>query len=100
MILGRLMEIGTELFAISATCSYAVSMHQKNPNDNTPIELADFFCNLARRRIGLLEDALSQNDDRQSNIIAKKVLDQEFLWLEEGIMDCEWKGAKGKPAEK
>jgi len=87
MILGRLMEIGTELFAMAAVCSYAVNLQKKNPIDNTPIELADYFCAMARRRINVLETALDHNDDHQANEIAKKVINQEFLWLEKGIMD-------------
>lgn len=81
------MEIGTELFAISAVCSYAVNLQKKNPDDNSPIELADYFCAMARRRIGHLYSDLSHNDDRQANVIAKKVIDEDYLWLEKGIIE-------------
>jgi len=86
MILGRLMEIGTDLFAMSAVCSYAESLQKKNPEDKSPMELADYFCAMARRRIELRYESLSENDDRQANDVAKKVLQNDFMWLEKGIM--------------
>ncbi len=33
LILGRLMEIGTELFVMAATCSYALMKYKENPSD-------------------------------------------------------------------
>ncbi len=51
MLLGRLMEIGTELFAMSAVCSYANACVEKNPNDKSRLDLADYFCAISRRRI-------------------------------------------------
>ncbi|KAF3362819.1 putative acyl-CoA dehydrogenase FadE10 [Chlamydiales bacterium STE3] len=87
--LGRLMEIGTELFAMSATVSYAATLHQKNPKDSSPILLADAFCQLSKRRIKGYFKALSDNDDKVGHKLAEKVLNQEFKWLEEGIV---WMG--------
>ena len=86
MILGRLMEIGTELLAIAATCSYAISLKKENPNDRTPIQLAEYFCNISKRRIRQHFRALSDNDDTQANKLAKSVIDKELKWLEEGII--------------
>lgn len=88
MILGRLIEIGTDLFAISATCSYAISL-QKERSDTSPIHLADYFCKMATRRINERFQALSDNDDRQANQIAKEIINNEYRWLENGIM---WMG--------
>lgn len=86
MLLGHLMEIGTELFAMAATCSYAQSLNKENPQDKSPIELARYFCSLSRRRIGNHFRALKDNDDKEGNKIAKKVLDREYTWLEKGII--------------
>jgi hypothetical protein len=88
LLLGRLMDIGTDLFAMAATCSYALSL-QKKQGDASPIELADFFCTLARRRIEERFYALDHNDDRESNAIAAQVLDKKFRWLEKGV---QWLG--------
>lgn len=85
MLLGRLMEIGTELFAMTAACSYALGCVKKDPNDKTPLDLADYFCWIARRRIEERFKALSDNDDRKTNAIAERVINDEFRWLEKGV---------------
>lgn len=86
MLLGRLMEIGTDLFAMAATCSYALSLQGKPDVGDSSIELADHFCKLARRRIEERFAALSHNDDRSANALAKNALDKSFKWLEKGIV--------------
>lgn len=87
MLLGRLMEIGTDLFAMAATCSYALAM--KESKGKSAIELADFFCQLARRRISDRFKALSCNDDSNANVLAKKCIEKSYRWLEDGIV---WMG--------
>ena len=89
MILGRLIEIGTDLFAISATCSYAISLQKERSGDSSPIHLADYFCKMAIRRIHERFQALSDNDDKEANQVAKSVINSEYRWLEDGIM---WMG--------
>lgn len=89
MLLGRLVEIGTELFAMGCTVSYAHKLKQKTTADNSSIELADHFCVLARRRIATHFRNLSSNDDNHSNRIAKKFLDGNYKWMEEGIIWAE-----------
>ena len=90
-ILGRLMEVGTELFAMATTCSYAVQKSQELSSDESPIDLADYFCTIARRRIKENLSALSDNDDIPTNKIAKRVLDNEMSWMEDNIF---WMGPK------
>lgn len=88
LLLGRLMDIGTDLFVMSATVAYASHLRQKN-NDDTPIDLADFFCTLAKRRVNEKFDALTDNDDKKGDALAEKVIKKEFRWLEKGI---QWMG--------
>ncbi len=90
-ILGRLVDIGTDLFVMSATCSYALSLAKERPEDKTPIELAKHFCLLAQRRIKEKFTALDDNDDKQNNSLAKEVLEGDFKWLEEGVI---WVGPR------
>ncbi|MEI6896411.1 MAG: acyl-CoA dehydrogenase family protein [Psychromonas sp.] len=85
LILGLLMEIGTELFAMAATCSFAISKLNAKSDDLTPQYLADIFCLNSKRKIARLFDALSNNDDNKENKLAKSVLAGEVKWLEEGI---------------
>lgn len=90
-ILGRMMEIGTDLFAMGAACAYAQCLVKQKPEDRSPLDLANFFCVMAKRRIHEQFSSLSDNDDRESNALAKKVLNGDFKWLETGII---WVGPK------
>jgi hypothetical protein len=89
-VLGRLVEIGAELFAMSAACSRAQALHNsKKPEERAQGEsatyLADLFCRIARRRIAERFDRLFDNDDVAVYQAAQRVLANEFTWLEEGI---------------
>jgi len=85
-ILGALMEIGTELFAMATTCSYAKLKMDENPDDMTPKYLADIFCLNSKRKISRLFDDLTDNDDTKENKLAKSVLKGDLKWLEKGIV--------------
>ncbi len=85
IVLGHLMDIGTELFAMSATCSYALVNKQKQ-GDTMPVELADLFCKQAARRIGGHFKALHGNDNRDIDKLAKRVSAGDAKWLEKGIV--------------
>lgn len=91
IVLGHLMDIGTELFAMSATCSYALARKQEL-NDSSPVELADLFCRQAARRINRHYAELRSNDNRLVARFGGRVSDGEFKWLEEGIV---WIGPEG-----
>jgi hypothetical protein len=81
-ILGRLVEIGAELFAMTAVISRAGS--PKGPAGCEGI--ADLFCRQARRRIKALHKAVYKNDDQFAYARAREVLDGKFPWLEENIL--------------
>jgi hypothetical protein len=86
-VLTRLVNIGTDLFAISVTCSRAIALLTKNPQDSGPIELADLFSRQARRRIERQFRALFRNDDRFTYHVAQETLRGKYRWLEEGIIE-------------
>lgn len=90
LLLGRLMDIGTDLFVMAATCSYAVALNKQGENGESPLELADYFCQLAQRRIDANFSALHDNDDKQTDKLAENIINKKFRWLEKGI---EWIGA-------
>lgn len=85
LLLGRLMEIGTELFAMAATVSYAATLYRKEPKDRSPLILAEYFCKMAERRIRGHFKALKDNDDKMADFVAERVINKDFRWLEEGI---------------
>lgn len=83
-ILNRVVDIGTELFAVSATCSYAALLKKKGQTN--AVDLANSFCIDSRKRIeGLFKEGMN-NDDKGNLKIAKKILAREFEWMEEEII--------------
>jgi len=86
--LGRIVDIGAELFAISSTVVYAETVGREQPErKEEAIELAQLFCSMARRRADTLFHELWANDDDTRYSAAQKVLEGRYGWLEEGIFD-------------
>lgn len=86
--LGRLVDIGAELFAITASCVHARTIaEEEGAKGETAYELADLFCHQARRRVEQLFHDLWQNDDADNYAAAQKVLDGRYTWFEEGVLD-------------
>ena len=86
-VLGRLVEIGAELLAISAACSRAeAARRQGGPAAQGPVALADLFSRQARRRVNERFSAVWFNDDKRGYTVARDVLDGKHGWLEEGIV--------------
>lgn len=86
-LLTRLVNIGTDLFAMSVSCSRAFSLVSRNPADPSPLELADLFCRQARGRIEKQFRSLFRNDDRFTYHIAQETLKGKYRWLEQGIIE-------------
>ena len=86
ILLGRMVEIGTELFAIAATCSYAQHKVATNMHGEDALNIADFFCREARRRISHLFKDAGRNNDHCGYRLARDVLDGKYAWLEDGII--------------
>jgi len=86
--LGRIVDIGAELFAISATCVRA-QYDATSGTDRGPVavELAKVFCAQARRRAEELFTQLWANTDAKDSALARHVLAGRYTWLEEGILD-------------
>ncbi|WP_239333144.1 acyl-CoA dehydrogenase family protein [Frankia sp. CiP3] len=85
MFLGRIVDIGAELFAMSA-CVVRAQLLARD-GEPTAIELADLFCRQARRRVDVLFDALWSNDDTYNFRAAQQVLAGRFDWAEAGVLD-------------
>jgi alkylation response protein AidB-like acyl-CoA dehydrogenase len=84
-VLGRLVDIGAELFVMTAVVARA-RMLAENGRDGSAVALADLHCRRARRRIGGAFDALFSNDDKATNLVAKRLMEGELAWLEKGIV--------------
>lgn len=80
--LGRIVDIGAELFAMTAAC---VRARSDTPDSAT--ELADAFCRQSRVRAERLFTELWDNSDDSDRTLAHAVLDGRYTWLEDGIID-------------
>lgn len=97
-ILGRIVSIGTELLAMSTSCSRATALAKKNPADKTPISLAELYCRQARRRIKDLFKAIISNDDVFANKVTNSMLDGKLTWMENDIIIPQEEGSIGGAA--
>jgi hypothetical protein len=87
-VLGRIVDIGAELFAIASAAVYANTIKTEHPERaEQAFELADLFAKQARRRVDALFSAVFANDDDDAYRTAQKVLEGRYTWLEEGVAD-------------
>jgi hypothetical protein len=92
-VLGRIVDIGAELFAISSAVVYAQTLQSEQPaRAAEAVALADLFCRQARRRADALFAELFDNDDDAAYKLAQDVLDGRFTWDEEGVLDLSGDG--------
>lgn len=86
--LARLVDIGAELFAMSAACVHAGNIGRDAPERRDEARaLADAFCRQARMRADSLFDKLWHNTDLEDSALVGGLRDGHFRWLEEGILD-------------
>ncbi|WP_329476523.1 acyl-CoA dehydrogenase family protein [Kribbella sp. NBC_01484] len=86
--LGRIVDIGAELFAMAASCSRAEMLRTDDPvRGEAAYELAGAFCGQARLRVDHLFDQLWSNTDDTDRSLADRVLDGRYTWLEDGVID-------------
>ncbi|MFD7167771.1 acyl-CoA dehydrogenase family protein [Streptomyces violascens] len=85
--LGRIVDIGAELFAMSAACVRAEHLRSTGENGREAVQLADTFCRQSRIRVEELFTRLWSNTDDLDRKIVDEVLAGSYTWLEEGVLD-------------
>ena len=86
--LARVVDIGAELFAVSASCVRAAMIAADTPDQGkAAYQLADTFAEQSRHRTEGLLDELWHNTDAADERLAARVLDGHYTWLEQGIID-------------
>ena len=92
-LLFRAVDIGADLFAMSAALSRADQLRRARPAEAPQAaELADIFCRgNAQRRIAELFRGIRDNDDVAKYRTARRFLDGEFTWRRGW---CRWRGAQ------
>ncbi|MEU5277699.1 acyl-CoA dehydrogenase family protein [Streptomyces asoensis] len=85
--LGRIVDIGAELFAMSAACVRAELLRARGENGREAYQLADAFCRQSRLRVDELFTRLWSNTDDVDRKVVKGVMAGTYEWLEQGIVD-------------
>ncbi len=85
-ILGRLVDIGTDLFAMAAVCAYAASLKNDASVSANSADLADLFCQDARVRIEKNFKANRKNHDRKHIQVSRSLMKADYAWLETDIL--------------
>ncbi|HVT44653.1 MAG TPA: acyl-CoA dehydrogenase family protein, partial [Thermoanaerobaculia bacterium] len=85
-ILFRIVDIGVDLFAMSATVTYATHL-SKNKGRHNAIDLAEAFCNQARVRIDQTFDQLFTSNDAKEYKMVKSFLEGDYEWFEGDMVE-------------
>ena len=102
MVLFRAVDIGAELFAMSAACTRALMLSRTvdaNSGATNAIDLADLFCRESRLRIAAHFDNLFGANDAEIYRVSQQVLRGEYEWLERGIIEAPEPAPSGMSAE-
>ncbi len=87
-LLGRIVDIGAELYAIASACTYASTLGQDDPSNQEAIyELADLFCTQARSRAEALFEQLWHNHDDAQYKFAQSLLEGRYEFFEHDVVD-------------
>ncbi|GAA3690983.1 acyl-CoA dehydrogenase family protein [Arthrobacter ginkgonis] len=87
--LGRVVDIGAELFAMSACVSRVALLRDQDPERGRSAEqLADAFCRQSRQRTEEQFRALWSNTDTPDRRLSRRVLAGDYAWLERGVIDA------------
>jgi alkylation response protein AidB-like acyl-CoA dehydrogenase len=95
MVLFRAVDIGAELYAMSAVIARAQMLAKQGNKGAT--DLADVFCRESRDRIEASFRALYGKHDTALYRLAQAVVKGEHAWLERGIVDDAELAARTEP---
>jgi len=86
VLLGRLADIGGDLFAISASCVFAQKLLRDGEPEEKVLTLMDDFAAQAHLRIAQNFAGVGQNSDQHGYDLAQEIIAGEHTWLERGIL--------------
>jgi len=87
MILANFVDIGTDLFAMAATLSYADALMGSGGDKESLQDLVDLFCTDARKRIDENFKAVGSNHNHKYTKIAKHLMAGKYEWFCDGVYD-------------
>jgi alkylation response protein AidB-like acyl-CoA dehydrogenase len=86
LLLSRFVGIATELFAISATCSFAQYKIDHGESADEVLSVANYFCNSARAKIDNYFAGARRNVDKRGYQLTQELLAGKHATLREGIV--------------
>jgi len=86
LLLSRFVGIATELFAMSATCSFAQYKIGRGESADEILSVANYFCNSARARIDNHFAGTARNVDKRGYQLTQELLAGKHSILREGIV--------------
>jgi alkylation response protein AidB-like acyl-CoA dehydrogenase len=86
LLLSRFVGIATELFAISATCSFAQHKIDNGEPSDEVLSVANYFCRSARTRISNYFAGVGRNVDKRGYELTQELLAGKHASLREGIV--------------
>lgn len=87
VLLGRFVDIGTELFAQAASCSFAQHLIDQGTDRREVQDLLDLFCQGSRIRIADAFRRLKNNADRAGYELAQQMVAGRYRWLTAGKLE-------------
>lgn len=84
VLLGHLVDVGTQLFALACVCSRAQALAARDGDE--VIRLADYTCRELRLRAERSFRELRHHHRRASYRLARDLLGGAFAWLDRGII--------------
>src|SRR6184192_2903417 len=86
LLLSRFVGIATELFAISATCSFAQYKMDHGESPDEVLSVANYFCRSAKMRIDNYFAGTRRNVDKRGYQVTQELLAGKHSTLGEGIV--------------
>ena len=86
LLLSRFVGIATELFAISATCSYAQLLINNGKPAGEVLQVANYFCRSAKLRIDHYFAGTGRNVDKRGYQLTQDLLTDKHEILRQGIV--------------
>ena len=86
VLLGRLADIGADLFALAASCVLAQKLLKDGEPEARVLAVVDDFAAQAETRIAQNFAGVGRNSDQHGYDLAQQVIKGEHRWLERGIL--------------
>ena len=86
LLLSRFVGIATELFAISATCSFAQYKMDHGESAEEILSVANYFCNSAKARIDHYFAGTARNVDKTGYQLTQELMAGKHAGLRDGIV--------------